>query len=274
MFRHLICFSLAAAFLLFAQSGLAQTNISGIVNDYASVTAIDPCNNTLTVASTAGFSPGDKVLLIQMKGASINSSNSSSYGTINDYNEAGNYEFATIASISGTTITPQFALQRSYDANQPIQLVRIPTYTNATINSMLTSADWNGSTGGILVLECSDTLFVNAAIDLSGKGFRGGTDYMSNYNCTWLQTSGNFYYSLTSDPGRGAWKGEGITAFISGKELGKGPQASGGGGGNDHNAGGGGGGNAGTGGQGGQRTMATTFECKGQHPGMGGRAVT
>src|SRR5437588_12480715 len=48
----------------------AQT-ISGVVNSYARVTAIDTCYNTVSIASTSGLSIGDRVLIIQMKGATI-----------------------------------------------------------------------------------------------------------------------------------------------------------------------------------------------------------
>ena len=46
--------------------------------------------------STASFSVGDRVLIIQMKGAEINTSNSIAFGSVVDYRNCGNYEFANI----------------------------------------------------------------------------------------------------------------------------------------------------------------------------------
>ena len=83
---------------LFAQT----TNISGTINIYSNITNIQ-CGN-VTVNSSAGFYTGDRVLLIQMKGATIDITNTPSFGTILNYNNAGNYEFATIASITGNTV--------------------------------------------------------------------------------------------------------------------------------------------------------------------------
>lgn len=49
----------------------------------------------------------------------------------------------------------------------------MPEYADANVTTTLTSAEWNGSTGGILVLQ-ADLLTLNANLDVSGKGFRGG----------------------------------------------------------------------------------------------------
>ena len=46
-----------------------NTNIGGTINDYQQVTAIS--GGDITVASSAAFSVGDRVLLIQMQGATI-----------------------------------------------------------------------------------------------------------------------------------------------------------------------------------------------------------
>ncbi|MDW8159331.1 MAG: hypothetical protein RML72_10730, partial [Bacteroidia bacterium] len=69
--------------------------ISSCPNAYAKVTAINLCDNSVTVSSTNGFNVGDKVLIIQMKGATIDQTNTANYGNILNYNSAGNYEFQT-----------------------------------------------------------------------------------------------------------------------------------------------------------------------------------
>lgn len=94
------------AFILFlfqSSFSIAQ-NISGVINIYTVVDSILRCPDAVRVSSAAGFTNGDRVLIIQMKGAAIDTSNTSSFGSINSYSDAGNYEFADIASIAGTTI--------------------------------------------------------------------------------------------------------------------------------------------------------------------------
>src|SRR5258706_10671791 len=89
-------------------SAVAQTNISGIINTYVKVTAYSngctcPSTNcaTVTVTSSTGYAANDLVMIIQMKGARADSSNSASHGNILNLYDAGNYEFDTIASIAG-----------------------------------------------------------------------------------------------------------------------------------------------------------------------------
>jgi len=52
--------------------------IGGVVNLYVAVSAVNV--NSVSVNSTQGFAVGDRVLLIQMKGASISSGNNASFG--------------------------------------------------------------------------------------------------------------------------------------------------------------------------------------------------
>ena len=69
-----------------------QTPLTGILNDYAVVEAIDTCTSGITLDDIGTFQIGDRVLLIQMQGASIAESNNSSFGQINDLGAAGLYE--------------------------------------------------------------------------------------------------------------------------------------------------------------------------------------
>ncbi len=236
----------------------AQTNISGIINAYTPVTAITNagCNVQVTVGSSSSFAPGDRVLLIQMKGAIIDTSNSSAFGDILNLNDAGSYEFSRVLNIAGQTITLTTNLVNSYNVNGKVQLIRVPEYTNANVNGTLTAQAWNGTTGGILVFDVSNTLTLGATIDVSGLGFRGG-DISNNPDGGCGSGSPDYFYPLTQ-PGLfqwvsgGAMKGEGISELGSDKLAGKGKLANGGGGGNKHNCGGGGGGGFTTGGHGGE----------------------
>ncbi len=242
---------------------LSQTNISGTINTYTSVTSIGLCPNKITVADPTGFAGGNTVIIIQMQGASIDESNSSSFGTISAYNNSGRWEKAIISSVVGSEVTLTRYLLNTYELGGHIQMIRVPVYTNATVTSTLTGIAWNGNTGGVIALEVSGTLLLNSNIDATGIGFRGGaTTQVCPNSCGAFTNENAYYYSLTNY--RGGLKGEGIASIITNKERGRGAQANGGGAGNDHNNGGAGAGNYGTGGVGGNNSDPGTFTCKGQ----------
>ncbi len=262
---HALLLFLLPAFLA------GQANISGIINSYASVGNINYCAARLTVGDASGFAAGDRVLIIQMKGAAINSGNSAAFGSITDMANAGRYEWSTVQSVTGNNIQLLNTLVNNYNTGAGVQLVKIPKYGDVTVSGALTAAAWNGSTGGVLALEASGQVTLEADIEVNGKGFRGGVaNITATNNCTWLANQAAYFYSLNN--WRGAAKGEGIAAFINDAEAGRGPQANGGGGGNDHNSGGGGGHLTG-GGRGGTNEEPSTFGCNGNFPGIGGRAI-
>ncbi|MES2680667.1 MAG: gliding motility-associated C-terminal domain-containing protein [Bacteroidota bacterium] len=262
-------------FLFFSFFSKAQTtNISGIINDYVRVSAFDTtgCKAKLEVTSASAFSVGDSVLLIQMKGANFDSSNTSAFGNIVNLNGAGNYEIGAISSITSNTIMLNGKLLKTYLKRGYLQLVRIPVYTNATITASLTCQPWNGQTGGVLIFSVQNNLQFNADIDVSGRGFRGGTVSLNPDGFCGIG-SPDFYYPVnpggTSWPSGGAQKGEGIGSVSQNKEAGKGRLVNGGGGGNKHNAGGGGGSNYTSGGRGGFEYAS----CISTHNGLGGLAL-
>jgi len=244
MKKHFIAFFFP---FLFNYSANAQsTNISGTINAYAAVTGFS-CQ-TVNVSTTNGFSVGDRVLLIQLKGAIIDSTNTPSFGTILNYNGAGNYEMGTIQSIAGNSINLADSVLRQYNVNGAVQLVKVPVYGNVNVSAPLTCQAWNGITGGILAFQADSLVTLNADIDVSGKGYRGATLFNGSLvNC--LGDTSN--YRLPSGTASTAHKGEGIVNYNSTRADGKGANANGGGAGHDCNGGGAGGGNFGLGGYGG-----------------------
>lgn len=218
-----------------------------VINKYAAVLAYDPCRNTITVDATTGFGVGDTVLLIQMKGATIDTSNTASFGSVLSYNGAGNYELNTIESITGNVITLHYKMARTYDIpDGKVQIVRVPYYQNYSINQPHTCDPWDGNKGGVFIINVANTLTMNDSIGVSSKGFLGGGILSLGTN-----TCNETDYFYAGPTNKGANKGEGITIIGTNKMYGKGSLANGGGGGNGHNAGGGGGSNGSTGGQGG-----------------------
>ncbi len=242
-----------------------------VINRYTAISAFDKCKNTLTVTDGSNYNAGDTVLLIQMKGAVIDSSNTAAFGSITNLKNAGNYEFNYIKSKNGNLIELKNVVSRQYDLpDGKVQLVRVPFYQRLNTGNRLTCQPWNGSTGGILVFNVGDTLTLNSDIDVSGKGFAGGAGFNTGLLTTNCFTN-NYNYPLSSV--LAAQKGESITSISNNISNGKGAPANGGGGGLDHNSGGGGGSNAGAGGFGGYQ-LESCGNAPFDNRGIGGRAIS
>lgn len=238
------------------QLGFSQTSLDGVINIYSKVLDIElvQCNTRIEIDDASNYSVGDRILIIQMKGAVIDSSNSPQFGNVVLLENAGNFEFCTIVSKDGSAIITN-ELNNAYSPKTgAVQIVSVPVYYSATVDGKLTCNPWNGETGGVLVFEVKEQLRLNENIDVSGKGFRGGT-ISNNPDGSCGSGSLNFFYPLTQGTSTwvegGAEKGEGIAIISESKKAGKGKLANGGGGGNKHNHGGGGGGNYTKGGKGG-----------------------
>ncbi len=233
----------AGLFLLLYGSILSSQTISGVINIYTAVSDVAGAN--VMVASSAGFFIGDRVLIIQMQGAEIDETDSPAFGDVIAYNNAGYYEFGTVVAITGTVITVENPFCHDYDFDGAVQLVRVPVYDNVTVTGTVTAAAWTGTTGGVVALEVLNTLTLNADIDVSGQGFRGGVHCTSFFSCA----VDNYYSSYTGIfSSVGGEKGEGIAILPSSISGSRGKAANGGGGSNSGQHGGGGGSNFSTGG--------------------------
>ncbi len=214
----------------------AQPTISGTINIYTPVISFSGCDmSTLDVGSTLGFSPGDEVLLIQMKGATIDLTNSSSFGNILNIGNGGNFELNRVKSTSGNQIQLTYKPIKSYDISGKVQLVRIPEYDDVTANG-LTCKAWDGTIGGVFIIDVKGKLILQGNVDVSAKGFRGGTVLdVDSYDISHMT---DFFYP---NPDTAGAKGEGIAIISANQNFGRGKSGNGGGGGNAHNGGGGGG---------------------------------
>ncbi|HEY9049240.1 MAG TPA: T9SS type A sorting domain-containing protein [Ohtaekwangia sp.] len=249
----------------------AATNISGVINSYLRVTAIS--SKTFTAdnlsGSIADFAVGKTIMIYQAKGANIDNSNTSSYGTVSSLNNAGYYEFAVISARTGSgpysiTVT---SLTNSYTAGGYVQLVSVPSYTDATVTGTITATPWSATQGrgGVVAFQVSNDLTLGGSINVSGQGFAGGANGGSNGDCP----DNGTYKSTVNDF---AAKGEGIST--DGSLYARGAQANGGGGGNPHNAGGGAGSNHTYGGNGGQGYQPGGSCAVANAGGVGGKAFT
>jgi hypothetical protein len=195
----------------------------------ASQALVNAGANSITLgAATYGSTPissGDVLLIIQMQGAQITSTNSGSYGNgssgsgylSNSNMVAGNMEYVLAANsvpLGGGTLNTVSGLAHTYkntpfgtDGQYTYQIVRVPVYYNLKLTGSLTAPRWDGTSGGVIVLYATSTLNLNGkTIDASGLGFRGGG------GITYSGSGGgssNDFVTLASANANGG-KGEGI----------------------------------------------------------------
>ncbi|MFC6223465.1 T9SS type A sorting domain-containing protein [Hymenobacter artigasi] len=192
---------------------------------------------TGTGASTTPIAAGDLVLVMQMQGASLNTTNAASYGNggsqgkgnltgSGDQFTAGLYEYAVATSAVGTTggiLTLNQALGNAYDnldfnassnptGQRRFQVIRVPQYSALAVADSVAGAAWNGSAGGVLALDVAGrtTFGANARLTMTGRGFRGGGGklYSGTVSTAFANTDFNQLSSLTT-LGTGGAKGEG-----------------------------------------------------------------
>lgn len=284
--KHLI---LILTFLVFTgihTSLSGQRNISGIINKYGRVSALGADNVTVPDEFQFGqFAAGDTIMLIQMKGVRILVQESGSFGTFEyNYGLPGQHEFLIVESVNDASNTIKFRTNIIHTLFSPLadmQIVKVPSYNFAQVTAPLTCQPWDSitKTGGVLAAIVGRTLSLQADIDVTGKGFRGGSPALGMGICAETPKMYKFAYAATTDSA--GFKGEGpvsrgwlsasnFPSVYPGFAKGKGPNFTGGGGGDGRFSGGGGGGNYGSGGLGGKEEQSCNFEYNG---GLGGLQV-
>ena len=184
----------------------AGGTLTGIVNTYfppSFTGTLASASASVALGASSGASTpiavGDLLLIIQMQGATINSTNTSSYGDglagdpgsgSTSLGSSGLFEFVTATSAVPTTggtlqftgSGPTGGLLNSYSkvtatttqAQQTYEVIRVPQYTSATLSSGLVPLAWNGSLGGVLAVDVSSQLTLGGVVSVDGFGFRGG----------------------------------------------------------------------------------------------------
>ena len=95
-------------------SNAQSTNISGVINTYHSVLEIIPAKACIRVNNTTGLTTAETVMIIQMKGASVQTNNTASFGDTTALNNAGNYELGIICGIRGDSVFLFYNLLNNY----------------------------------------------------------------------------------------------------------------------------------------------------------------
>jgi uncharacterized repeat protein (TIGR01451 family) len=192
------------------KDGSPGTPLTGVVNTYyAGVGTAAAGSTTLTVTTPSSGSAtqiavGDLLLVMQMQGAQINSTNTDAYGDgvaglpasgSTSLGNSGEFEFVTVTAITvgGGTDTVTISgtgagggLLNAYasvaasnvsvppQGIQTFQVIRVPQYAAATLSSTLAAFPWNGAVGGVLALDVASQLTLGGStVSLDGQGFRG-----------------------------------------------------------------------------------------------------
>lgn len=145
---------------------------------------------------SVSIASGDLLLVIQMQGAQIDATNTTSYGDgisgggstgylSNSELIAGNMEYVTATNavpLSGGTLTLGAGTINKYRnsgygmfGQYRYQVIRVGMYYNLTLGGTVSASPWNGSSGGVLVLSVTGTMNFNGqTLSAAGAGFRGG----------------------------------------------------------------------------------------------------
>lgn len=147
----------------------APAGLTGVINAYLG--AVGPSSvgaTTLNVAasyrpgSPNAIAPGDLIMVIQMTGSG-----------------AGLYEYAIATSapangVMGVTGIGFFGgLVNSYGADGVFQIVRVPSYGDAAAKAGLAPLPFDGTTGGVLAMDVTGSLSIDATISADGAGLTG-----------------------------------------------------------------------------------------------------
>ena len=263
--------------IFFSFSVCAQpTNISGIVNTYHKVVEIIPVKACVRVADITGLNVNSRVMLVQMKGASINTTSTSSFGDTTSLNGAGNYEIGAVCYIIGDSVFLFHNLLNAYNTSSgKVQLVQFAEYQSANVVDTIKAASWDSAAGkgGVIALFATLDITLNAPIFADSSGYKGGSYIQSNNTCSnFLPATGYIYNPSVINPQNGAYKGESVATLTIAQSGGRGAPANGGGGGNNHNNSGGGGSNLNGGGTGGGNSG--TMGCTTTLQGGGGKVLS
>ena len=228
---------LGLIFLLFYNIYFAQ------INGFAKVSTISGTTITINTShvneSFDSFVAGEFLIVMQMKGAAINTTDNSSFGNISAINQAGNYQIRKISSVTRTTVLTQIVLTQpitiSFDVNSFVQVITYPQLgtTDYTLAANVSTLPWNGQIGGVTAFKVNGKLNLNANITADEAGFAGGNvSANSGADCSsspFRNGDANF-----GQKGEGIyWRNDATFLYARGKYAN-------GGGGNPHNGGGGG----------------------------------
>ncbi|MCE9646910.1 MAG: DUF11 domain-containing protein [Chloroflexi bacterium] len=138
-------------------------SVAELSSSWARLTT-NPTSNCLSV--------NDEVMLIHLYGSGPNK---------------GNYELVHVGGIVGSTVYFLSSKVNYYGVNanddsgvgstQSVSLIRVPNYSDVTVNGTLTANAYDGNKYGLMAFRVNGTLSGNGVISVNGLGFRGNEGY-------------------------------------------------------------------------------------------------
>lgn len=254
------------------------TPISGVINDYTSITSIlsadDNNVDSVVVTNSTDFFVDDTVMIYCVKGATIGTDHDSTYLPGNNlylpgYDDqspgnTGRYAFMRITEKIGTTLVLNAEigdLITPLGPGEVAQLIKVRSYRYANVTAAGLGADpWDpvSGTGGVVAMFVHGVLRLDGDIDVTGDGFKGApgsSDVLYTAGCSGDTDTLDFYEPFYLDGEvQAGLKGEGTTDTRFLYNRGWASNINGGGGGVGLQAGGGGGSNYGAGVRGGKES--------------------
>jgi hypothetical protein len=137
---------------------------------------------------------GDEVMLLNAQ------------GTPADFARVGTWELMRVASVAAQAVTFTAAVTRDFgspEAGQKLLLARVPRFDELRVLSgtVLRSAPWNGTTGGLLVLRAR-SLRIDGDVSAATMGYRQGR---------WSQGTASFTDGILTEAGESV-SGEGVSS--------------------------------------------------------------
>lgn len=172
------------------------------------------------------------------------------------------FEVELLGVSDSVTIISPLALDTAYRTTTYQMVVPIEADT-VVVDSVVTTRQWNGSSGGVVMIRADSAIAFKGIIDVSGLGFAGGLRSANAGDCGLIIPCDRAGSGLSGGKGSSPLRPDSLC------RSGHRPWASGGGGGDAHNSGGGGGGNASRGGRGGDEYHCGTVNGMWGMPGTG-----
>ncbi len=159
-------------------------------------------DTTVTLDDIAnGVAPGDELLFANL------------HGSDDRYDSVGTWGFVTVQSVSGSIVTLDSPLglvlgdpDNGDLSDQSIVAVRVPHYASITIgpSGSVTTAAWDGTTGGIVAVRALESITVQAggSFDVDALGYAGGDTGTRGENCDSFQ--GESYAGQGEGQGNGS----------------------------------------------------------------------
>ena len=237
-----------------------RATADGITSDITVNTASGA--GSVTVASAAGIVIGDEIAIVYAQSATPTN--------------RGRFHVARVTGVAGAVLSFAPGVPFAVAATEGAFVQRVPNYLNVTVTGTLSSAPWNGTTGGYLFGRAKGTVSGTGSVDMAARGFRGAATNGNPEDASGVVATGG---GVGGQGGGAIACGDGVSALPGTNGSGGGGHGGGNGaaaaaGGPRGGGGGGGGGNGsvigGRGGLGASNGTQGTLGGGGCHAGGGG----